>query len=143
MNKKTNIIIVLNCLIPLLIGTVIYYFFSSDVIFVKHIDEIIRCRVRFDSMLEGNWILRFVRFYVLDMLWAYALVFALHFLIGNNTANLKKVFLIAFAFSTTMEILQLTSLAEGTFDYLDIFFEFLAEVLAVFIIKNTLEEVLK
>lgn len=43
-----------------------------------------------------------------------------------------------------MEILQLTPFVEGTFDVLDIIVEFLAEVVAVFIIKKYfLEEVQK
>ena len=77
------------------------------------------------------------------MLWGYALVFTLYFILSNNTANLKKIFFIAFVFSTSMEILQLTSFATGTFDFLDILFEFLAEIFAVLVIKNTQEEGLK
>ena len=135
MDKRINITVAFNCIIPLLIGTIIYYFFSSDVIFVKYIDEISGCGIHFYSMLESSWILKFIRFYVLDMLWAYALIFALFFIVGNNnTANLKKVFLIAFVFSVIMEILQLTPLAEGTFDFFDMFFELWAEIVAVFII---------
>lgn len=136
MNKKYNILIVINCVIPLLIGTIFYYLFSPNVIFVRNIDEILECGIHFNISLENNWILKYLRFYVLDMLWAYALIFALFFIVGdNNTANLRKIFLIAYLFSTIMEILQLTPLVEGTFDFLDLFFELGAEIIAVFIIK--------
>lgn len=69
------------------------------------------------------------------MLWAYALVIALFYFIGNNAASLSKIFLIAFSFSVALEILQVTPIAEGTFDLYDITVEFLAEIIAVFIIK--------
>ena len=134
--KKNNITIMLNCLLPLFAGAVIYYLFSPDVIFVKLIDEIIGCGVHFDIVSQGNWALNILRYYVLDILWAYALVFALYFISGNETANLKKIFFITFVFSMAMEFLQLTPLAEGTFDISDIICEFFAEGIAVFVIKK-------
>lgn len=70
------------------------------------------------------------------MMWGYALIFALFYLLGNNTAMLVKIFFVAFLFSAAMEILQLTPIARGTFDICDIFVEFLAEIIAVFIIKK-------
>lgn len=143
MDRRTNVTLALNCLLALIIGALIYYFFSPEVIFVKKIDEVIGSGLHFELSLHDSWILRFIRFYFLDMLWAYALAFALKLILGNNTANLKRVFWGAFIFSTTMEILQLTPLAVGTFDMWDIICEFVAEVIAVFIIKNTLEEAIE
>lgn len=143
MNRKTKVVFVLNCIVPLTIGAIVYYLFSPEVIFVKQVDEIIGCRMHLNLLFHDNIVLQAIRFYVLDMLWAYALVFAIEFIIGNNTANLKTVFGVAFLFSTTMEILQLTTLAKGTFDVWDIICEFVAEVIAVFIIKYTLEEAVK
>ncbi|MCR5272705.1 MAG: hypothetical protein K6E13_06960 [Lachnospiraceae bacterium] len=77
-----------------------------------------------------------VRNFVPDFLWGYALVFALSFFIDNNAAGLKKILITALVFSAVMESLQLTVFVGGTFDVLDIAVEFLAEVIAVFIIKN-------
>lgn len=132
---------VLHCVIPILVGAVIYYLFSPNVIFVKWLDKIIGCAIHFDYILENVLLVRIIRFYFLDMLWGYALVFALYLILGNNTASLKHIFCISFVFSAFMEILQLTSFANGTFDFMDIFFEFIAEMFAVFIIKKiTLEE---
>lgn len=70
------------------------------------------------------------------MLWAYALVIALFFVIGNNTVSVLKILSIAFSFTVILEILQITPIAEGTFDFYDIVVEFLAEVIAVLIIKK-------
>ena len=66
------------------------------------------------------------------------MVFALFLAIGNNAADLIKTFLIAFLFTTAMEIFQITSIAMGTFDVWDIVAMFSAEIIAVFIIKNLL-----
>ena len=80
--------------------------------------------------------MQFVRNYFLDMMWGYALVYALYLFTGNDTAELMKILIIAFIFSAIMEVLQLTPFVRGTFDIFDIIVEFLAEVSAVFIIKK-------
>lgn len=143
MKRHNRLFVVMNIAIPLFVGAFIYYFLSTDVIFVRIIDKVINGGVHFNSLVENSYVVKFIRFYLLDMLWGYALVFTLYFILSNNTANLKKIFFIAFVFSTSMEILQLTSFATGTFDFLDILFEFLAEIFAVLVIKNTQEEGLK
>lgn len=123
-----------NIVLPLLLGSAIYYLYSPDVLFVRSIDS--TTNLNFHIKIDGSvWVFLFVRNFFLDMLWAYALVFMLYYLIGNNTANLRKIFLIAFSLSVAMEILQITPIVEGTFDLCDIAVEFLAEVVAVFIIK--------
>lgn len=123
-----------NIVLPLLLGSVIYYLYSPDVLFVRSIDS--TTNLNFHIKIDGSvWVFLFVRNFFLDMLWAYALVFMLYYLIGNNTANLRKIFLIAFSLSVAMEILQITPIVEGKFDLCDIAVEFLAEVVAVFIIK--------
>lgn len=137
--KNEKIFFAINIIIPLFVGLVLYYVSSPDVIFVKRID---------DFFYEGNHLLHiglesevftFFRNYFLDMLWGYALVFSLHFINGNNAAELNKVFAIAFAFSAVLEILQLIS-SRGTFDVFDIVAEFFAESTAVFIIKTYTKE---
>ncbi len=138
MKIHNKTLIILNFAVPLLAGAVFYYLFSPDAVFVKVIDGITGRGVHFPGALRTNGVLRFVRFYLLDALWAYALVFALCFILNNNTAKLWGILGMAFALSASMEILQLTPLAEGTFDFWDILTEALSEVLAVFIIKKLL-----
>ncbi len=135
MKKISTKFLVLNIIIPILLGAVIYYLFSPEVIFVRWIDGLWGIDFHVDGLPKDNLILRFVRNHFLDMLWGYALVFAIFFVLGNNAAELCRSFIIAFSFSTVMELLQITPIANGTFDVLDISFEFLAEVVAVFIIK--------
>lgn len=121
-------------MVPLLAGVMIYYFLSADVIFVMAIGKLTGGAGRFSSIIDKNCVLQFVRFYFLDMLWGYALVFALYFILDDAEKS-KRIFLMAFVFSVLMEILQLTPFAEGTFDFLDILLEFVSEVFAIFIIK--------
>ena len=94
-------------------------------------------------MLSHTWIIntdggiiQIIRYYLSDILWAYALVFALYFSIGNSTARVKTAFVIAVVFSTVMEVIQLSPVIPGTFDMNDILVEVIAETIAVLIIKN-------
>lgn len=132
--------LVINILAPILIGAAIYYVISPNVIFVQQLDSLLNRRIHINTTNFNLSIMRFVRNYLLDMLWGYALVFALSLFTGNNTAEIRKIFIIAVIFSAVMEILQLTSIAKGTFDVFDIIVEFLAEVTAVFIIKKHYSE---
>lgn len=133
---KGNKALIFNMIIPIFIGGVIYYIMSPDVLFVKLIDGFIGESLHIFQVYEDNVILRVIRNYFLDMLWGYALVFALFLVFGNDTAKLKIIFILAFIFTVTMEFLQLSSIAGGTFDVWDIATMFLSEVLAVFVIKR-------
>lgn len=137
--KRKTIFLAANIIVPLFVGMFLYYISSPDVIFVKHIDDFFNKGSHLLYLEVRTEIFIFLRNYFLDMLWGYALVFSLHFMNGNNTAELKKVFAIAFAFSAVLEILQLIS-SRGTFDVFDIIVEFLAELIAVFVIKNYTKE---
>ena len=123
---------------PIILGAMLYYLLSPEVIFVKWIDDFLGTSFHISGIDTDNMLLGFIRNYFLDILWGYALVFALFLVRGNNTADLMKTFLIAFLFSSTMELLQITPVAKGTFDVWDIFDMFLAEAVAVFIIKNVI-----
>ncbi len=133
--NKGKLFLTANILVPLVIGALIYYFVSPDVIFVKKLDSWLGRGLRVAISSCDFWFVKFLRNYFLDMLWGYALTFGLFFVIGNNTAELTKILVIALVFSAMTEVLQLTPVVSGTFDLLDIFAEFLAELTAVLIIK--------
>jgi hypothetical protein len=133
-NKKMGLL--LNIMIPIFLGAVIYYLYSPDVLFVRRFDSVIGLEYHEKIWVMDNLIFKFIRNYFLDMLWAYALVIALFFVIGNNAASVLKILFIGFSFTIILEILQITPVAEGTFDFCDIVVEFLAEVVAVLIIKK-------
>lgn len=131
-NKK--IFLVLNIICPVIIGAFIYYLLSPDVIFVKKIDAVLGGVINIHISPINNAFLKLIRNYFLDMIWGYALVFALFFIVGNNAVKIGEILGIAFIFSAAMEILQITPFVQGTFDVGDIGVEFLAEVIAAFII---------
>ena len=133
-----RLFLIINVLIPLLIGALLYYVFSPDVIFVSFIDSFLgRMGIHINYIdYGGTVILRFVRNYLLDMIWAYTLVFAMSFILCNNAAEIMKMMIIIVCFTVVMEMLQCTNLVNGTFDILDIVVELLAEFIAVFIIKK-------
>jgi hypothetical protein len=138
-NRKYYFLI-MNILAPILIGAAVYYVISPNVIFVQQLDSLLGNGIHVNTVSSNLFAMRFVRNYLLDMMWGYALVFALYLFTGNNTAEIRKIFIIAVIFSAVMEILQLTSIAKGTFDVFDIIVEFLAEATAVFIIKKHYSE---
>lgn len=136
--KRVKIITILNIILPIILGGLIYYLYSPEVWFVKIIDNIIGVKIHLNAN-RGSFIWDFIRFYLLDMLWAYALVFALFFTMDNNTARLLVIFLLTLSFSCMMEILQLISIVNGTFDIMDIVVMLFAEIIAVFVIKRFLK----
>ncbi len=132
MNKK--VLLVANIIVPLLLGALLYFIVAPDVIFVNVLGSFMGSETAVVSQPE-TFLDYFVRYYMMDMLWGYSLVFTLFLCLGNNAA-IKKVFIIAFVFSTVMELLQLTAIVPGVFDVWDILMEGIAEAIAAFIIKT-------
>lgn len=73
----------------------------------------------------------------LDMLWAYALMNTLIFLIGKSSSTMKISVSIAVIFTVILEGVQLTSFVSGTFDVWDIMIEIIGELFAVWMNKKT------
>ena len=145
MKRGRNNMAYLHIVLPLLAGALIYVYLSPQVYFVKCLPQQIisvSIPVSIPVSMPGGLTKRYeflkvIRNYLPDMLWGYALVFALFRIFGNNRADIKTVFGIAFIFSACMELLQLSSGVKGTFDVLDIVAMCAAELFAVFIIKTT------
>jgi glycopeptide antibiotics resistance protein len=137
--KRGKKIILAGCiLVPILLGTLIYYFTSPEVVFVKQIDEFVGAGIHIE-LFKNSVTSQFIRNYLPDMLWGYALVFALYCALKNEIVNVWKIFGVAFLFSALLEFFQLSTFVIGTFDICDIVAEGLAETLAIFIIKKYLQ----
>lgn len=132
--KLSKVTVAINAIFPIVVGGVIYYLISPDVIFVKKIDSILGNIINIHVALPDNIITMIIRNYLPDMMWGYALVFALFFIMGNNAANISKIFIMTGVFSAILEMLQILPYIYGTFDIFDICVEVLAEAVAVFII---------
>ncbi len=135
-DKRKVVFSAINVVLPIVLGAFVYYLISPDVLFVKQIDSFWGSGIHMTLISGKNPCIIFIRNYLLDMLWGYALVYALFFSLGNNVASLKGVFLIAFSFSAAIELFQLAPMIQGTFDLWDICGELLAEAGAVFVIKK-------
>jgi len=138
-DKSRLTIFILNVIIPIFFGVVFYFMSSPDVIFVKWSRQIWDKNL-YMGINSENPVFIFARYYLLDMLWAYALVFTLWLIDDNKEGATRKNLLIAFGFSIVMEVLQLTPFVSGTFDVFDIVAEFVAEFAAFVISKNWRKE---
>lgn len=126
----------LHIAVPLIMGAVIYYLISPEVIFIKMFSMSGEIPEPF-TLNQSHMIHRFVRNYFLDMLWAYALMNTLIFLIGNSSSTIKISVSIAVIFTVILEGVQLTSFVSGTFDVWDIMVEIIGELFAVWMNKKT------
>lgn len=118
----------LNVVVPLFVGTILYYLFCPDVYFVKQIDLLINFDIHFECP-NNNLIFDFIRFYLFDFLWAYSLMTTS--LIFMKPRNVKYLFLIVSFFEMIFEILQIIPTVNGTYDIFDIFIEILANILGI------------
>lgn len=129
MKSNTMRIIIINIILPLIIGIIIYILYSPDVIGVKWLSTYINLPIFYCSALNSNIVFKIIRNYVLDMLWAYSLSCTLILL----TSNIFLSFVLSGGFAVLIEYCQYFGIFEGTFDYLDI----ACELIAIFITKLT------
>ena len=126
----------LHIAVPLIMGAVIYYLISPEVIFIKMFSTHGGIPTPL-KLIQSHVIYRFIRNYFLDMLWAYALMNTLIFLIGKSSSTMKISVSIAVIFTVILEGVQLTSFVSGTFDVWDIMVEIIGELFAVWMNKKT------
>lgn len=131
---RVCIFMALNIVIPILTGAIIYYLIAPDVIFVKQIDSALGIQDHSALILGHSLCVELMRNYLLDMIWGYALVYALFCVMGCNVSQLRKCLVIAILFTCITEISQLTPLVRGTFDLIDIVVESISELSATGII---------
>jgi hypothetical protein len=148
--------IILNIIIPLILGGSLYFMLSENVIFVQKLKNVMGLReasnISFGvhtntemsfNILEimkkyiqkANWLYIFIRNYFLDMLWAYSLNFTIYLLIDIKADKIVRTALIASVFAILMESLQLMQNVSGTFDIWDIISELAAISIASGIIQ--------
>lgn len=135
--KKQNLFLMCNIFVPLLLGAVLYYISSPDVIFVRKLSALLGFSFHANGMAVNFIMSGFIRNYFLDMLWGYGLVFALTWVSGVcEGKKLLGILFVSGLFSALMEFLSLTNMVSGTFDVMDIFLELLAELFAYFLIRS-------
>ena len=122
-----------NIIVPLILGAAIYLYWRPDaylsrlVFYLFHISH-----DRTAGRPAG--IYRFIRYYLCDIIWAYALVFSLALNFGKY--SLIKAYAAAAIFASVTEILQLLPLIPGSFDIVDIIVELTVCTITIFIIYS-------
>lgn len=117
----------LNVIAPVLIGAILYYLFFPEAVFVRLIDNLLGSSYHIPVNVD-NILIKLIRFYFLDFLWAYALMSAVILIFKNDS----RVFVIILIFEIVLELIQLLPSIRGTFDVCDIGIEILA---SIFVIK--------
>lgn len=138
MKNRHRTFLIINIVIPIVTGAVIYYLLSPGVDFVRLFDKTLGISRNPIVYVFDNTFIRLFRNYIPDMLWAYALLFSVYAINVTNKAEKWKLLLITMAFSGLLEVIQLTPYIHGTFDPMDIVVEFLAELIAALFISNFL-----
>ena len=119
--------ILLNVIAPVLIGAILYYLFFPEAVFVRLIDNLLGSSYHIPVNVD-NILIKLIRFYLLDFLWAYALMSAVILIFKNDS----RVFVIILIFEIVLELIQLLPSIRGTFDVCEIGIEILA---SIFVIK--------
>ena len=118
--------ILLNVIAPVLIGAILYYLFFPEAVFVRLIDNLLGSSYHIPVNVD-NILIKLIRFYFLDFLWAYALMSAVILIFKNDS----RVFVIILIFEIVIELIQLLPSIRGTFDVCDIGIEILASILVI------------
>ena len=118
--------ILLNVIAPVLFGAILYYLFFPDAVFVRLIDNLLGSSYHIPVNVD-NILIKLIRFYFLDFLWAYALMSAVILIFKNDS----RVFVIILIFEIVLELIQLLPSIRGTFDVCDIGIEILASILII------------
>ena len=130
----------INILLPLSAGALLYLYWRPDAYISKLISSLFRMPA---EPVHGRpaGIYRFIRYYLCDILWAYALTFSLSLYFGKNA--LWAALAVGVGFAVLTELLQLLPVTPGSFDILDIIIEMAVCTLTIIIInlyerRNTL-----
>lgn len=133
MNRKKKILyIIVNIFLPLLLGAILYFLFCPSVWFVKVFYSVLEVNVNIDLNILDRVFVRFLRNYLFDFLWAYALTSSVRLFVTKREHAFLCV-LVAVCLGSVMELFQLWNLAYGTFDFWDIAIECLGSITAIVI----------
>lgn len=135
--RKPLILLIIYVFMPIVLGTAFYYLFCPDVFFVIFIDGLFGMNGYHIYMSLNNSLLRFLRYYLMDFLWAFALLSFI--LIVFNRENKKILVFLVIIFEVLLEMLQLKQGVLGTFDICDICIELLANILVIYLLKKEIK----
>lgn len=122
--KKFVLLIFLHCILPLLIGAVVYVFFRVD--FFANVPKI---------LVQQLWIKRFL-FTLPDFCWGYSLASALYLFASAFDVPFKKMACLIFILAPGSELVQIFLPQYFTFDVYDLAATVFAIALSTFQMKR-------
>ena len=130
MNRRT--LYWINILVPLLFGVIVYLYWMPDAYISRMILRFFHISYATDrGKPEG--IGKFIRYYLSDICWAYALTVSLALYLGRH--SLVMTYIISTIFVVLIELLQLLPQTPGYFDIFDIIAEVITSTVTIFIIN--------
>ena len=134
-NSKQRFFYLLNIVVPLTIGFIVYLLFRKD----TFISQFIRRYLHFNFQtiqFNAEWLNRFFRNFAADYLWAYALAFSVAFVLAEEKNQRILSLIICCFFTLLIEFGQKIGVIHGTFDIIDILIELVAISVALQRIKK-------
>ena len=119
--KANRIFLVCNILIPLVIGAYIYIYWDSD----SYFGNFARSILAVPNTGAGSNIAQIMRNWGCDLLYAYALLFALYASTGNISVSIRYAAICTIGLEL-LQLIQVDFLKCGTFDVWDILVEIIA-----------------
>lgn len=132
--RKYLLSVIIYIFVPVFFGALMYYIFCPEVYFVKEIDILLGLNRWPICIPTSNMLMKMLRNYLMDFLWAYALMSLV--LIFFSELGLRKLVILIIGFEIFMELLQLHPSIGGTYDIFDILVEIVANILAIIIIQK-------
>lgn len=133
MTNKKKILFILNIIIPLFVGLLIYVFLKQGTyinVFLK------KYGISPYIAVSDNLLFSIVKNWLCDFLWAYSLLFSINFALKKVKNSILLSAAITLFLGIALELLQKIGLMGGIFDFLDIAAESCAVLLAIIIIKG-------
>ncbi len=129
--KGKRMALVMAC-ISIASGCLVYYLFCPEVLLVKKIDGLINGGIHFEPP-QRTMPTDFVRFYGLDLIWAYSFSCMIYvFACGLKNVSKLQIF-IPVVCGIILELLQWRGISAGTGDIIDVIMEMIGTVLSVVI----------
>lgn len=133
--NNTTIFYALNIIIPIILGFAFYIYFTPYALISRLFFMIFGIEHGIVFRFHG-YVGQFLANYAADMLWAYALAFSVSALFRNHIEGFNLSAVVCISFEVMIELLQYANVFYGSFDWLDITFEALMSLVALFIIEK-------
>lgn len=134
---KQHMFYALNISMSLVIGLIVYVCFRPDTYVSQVVYDVLG--ISPDVVLSATWLptwlLLFVRNFLADIIWAYALTFTVCYILWDQSKSMLPIFGIVATFEICIEVSQKLGIMPGTFDWWDIFLEICITAFVMLLIK--------